>query len=236
MAHRHTPTLRRLAWERLWRILLAPPTEVEQARLQHLRDHSVKMINTTRRATMATSTHSNAAIYCRVSTRQQAEDGSSLDSQEVACRRLAASQGFTVTQVFKEDFPGTELARPLLDQLRSWREVRRLRRGLLLRHRPAQSLARAPGAHRRGVPEVRGGARVRHRAAGLVTRGPAADLRARLGGPARAREDQGPHRSRQSRRIAPAGCPRAPAARAPRTAIATTKPPAAAPSNPPKRS
>ena len=25
MAHRHTPTLRRLAWERLWRILLAPP-------------------------------------------------------------------------------------------------------------------------------------------------------------------------------------------------------------------
>jgi hypothetical protein len=38
MAHRHTPTLRRLAWERLWRILLAPPTEVEQARLQRLRD------------------------------------------------------------------------------------------------------------------------------------------------------------------------------------------------------
>ena len=65
---------------------------------------------------MATSANSNAAIYCRVSTRQQAEDGSSLDSQEVACRRLAASQGFTVTQVFKEDFPGTELARPLLDQ------------------------------------------------------------------------------------------------------------------------
>ena len=38
MAHRHTPTLRRLAWERLWRILLAPPTEVEQARLQRLRN------------------------------------------------------------------------------------------------------------------------------------------------------------------------------------------------------
>jgi len=29
---------RRLAWERLWRILLAPPTEVEQARLQRLRN------------------------------------------------------------------------------------------------------------------------------------------------------------------------------------------------------
>jgi len=68
---------------------------------------------------MAANTHGNAAIYCRVSTRQQAEDGSSLDSQEVACRRLAASQGFTITQVFKEDFPGTELARPLLDQLRT---------------------------------------------------------------------------------------------------------------------
>jgi hypothetical protein len=38
MAHRHTPTLRRLAWERLWRILLAPPTEVEQSRLQRLRN------------------------------------------------------------------------------------------------------------------------------------------------------------------------------------------------------
>jgi site-specific DNA recombinase len=68
--------------------------------------------------TMSTS-HRNAAIYCRVSTRQQAEDGSSLDSQEVACRRLAAAQGFTIIQAFKEDFPGTELARPLLDQLRS---------------------------------------------------------------------------------------------------------------------
>jgi hypothetical protein len=34
MAHRHTPTLRRLAWERLWRILLASPTEAEQARLR----------------------------------------------------------------------------------------------------------------------------------------------------------------------------------------------------------
>jgi hypothetical protein len=38
MAHRHSRTLQRLAWERLWRILLAPPTEVEQARLQSLRD------------------------------------------------------------------------------------------------------------------------------------------------------------------------------------------------------
>ena len=38
MAHRHTPTLRRLAWERLWRILLAPPTEVEQARLHRLQN------------------------------------------------------------------------------------------------------------------------------------------------------------------------------------------------------
>ena len=38
MAHRHTPTLRRLAWERLWRILLAPPTEIEESRLQRLRN------------------------------------------------------------------------------------------------------------------------------------------------------------------------------------------------------
>jgi site-specific DNA recombinase len=77
------------------------------------------MMDTLGETTMALSTHTNAAIYCRVSTRQQAEDGSSLDSQEVACRRLAASQGFSITQVFKEDFPGTELARPLLDQVRT---------------------------------------------------------------------------------------------------------------------
>lgn len=42
MAHRHTPTLRRLAWERLWRILLAPPTDVEQARLQCLHDRKLR--------------------------------------------------------------------------------------------------------------------------------------------------------------------------------------------------
>jgi hypothetical protein len=38
MAHRLTPGPRRLAWERLWRILLAPPTEVEQERLRTLRN------------------------------------------------------------------------------------------------------------------------------------------------------------------------------------------------------
>src|SRR6266542_3949655 len=75
--------------------------------------------NTMKGVNMSTNANTNAAIYCRVSTRQQAEDGSSLGSQEVACRRLAVSQGFTITQVFTEDFPGTELARPQLDQLRS---------------------------------------------------------------------------------------------------------------------
>jgi DNA invertase Pin-like site-specific DNA recombinase len=81
--------------------------------------HNVKMINTTREMNMATGVDTNAGIYCRVSHSSTSPGGSSLDSQEVACRRLAPSQGFTVTQVFKEDFPGTELARPLLDQLRS---------------------------------------------------------------------------------------------------------------------
>lgn len=61
----------------------------------------------------------NAAIYCRVSTRQQADEGSSLDSQEAACRKLASHHGFTNIQLFKEDFPGTELQRPLLDELRA---------------------------------------------------------------------------------------------------------------------
>src|SRR6266542_3975913 len=73
--------------------------------------------NTMKGVNMSTNANTNAAIYCRVSTRQQAEDGSSLGSQEVACRRLAVSQGFTITQVFTEDCPVTELARPQLDQL-----------------------------------------------------------------------------------------------------------------------
>jgi site-specific DNA recombinase len=65
-----------------------------------------------------------AAVYCRVSTKQQAEEGTSLRSQEGACRKLAQERGFTVATVLREDYPGTELQRPLLDGLRAGIKLR----------------------------------------------------------------------------------------------------------------
>ena len=60
-----------------------------------------------------------ALIYCRVSTRAQAEDGSSLGSQEKACRALARERGVAVAEVFREDYPGDSLEdRHLLLQAR----------------------------------------------------------------------------------------------------------------------
>ena len=43
-----------------------------------------------------------AIIYCRVSTEEQAVSGSSLASQEVACKRFAAENGYSVGRVFIE--------------------------------------------------------------------------------------------------------------------------------------
>jgi site-specific DNA recombinase len=60
-----------------------------------------------------------AAVFCRVSTKRQAEEGTSLQSQEVACRQLAQERGCSVVTVFLEDYPGTELQRPFLDELRA---------------------------------------------------------------------------------------------------------------------
>jgi DNA invertase Pin-like site-specific DNA recombinase len=43
----------------------------------------------------------NAVIYCRVSSKEQI-DGTSLESQEVACRDYARSKGMSVLRVFVE--------------------------------------------------------------------------------------------------------------------------------------
>jgi len=61
-----------------------------------------------------------AAIYCRVSTAGQAENGTSLDSQRDACLRLAAERGYAVPQenVLLEDWSGADLERPRLDRAR----------------------------------------------------------------------------------------------------------------------
>lgn len=58
-----------------------------------------------------------ALIYCRVSTRGQEEDGTSLDSQEQACRDYAKAHGYAVASVTREVYSGAELwDRPLLSR------------------------------------------------------------------------------------------------------------------------
>jgi site-specific DNA recombinase len=65
-----------------------------------------------------------ALLYLRVSSVKQ-EDGYSLATQEAGCRRYCAEQGYTVVEVFREVFTGTEIEhRP---QLRALRD--RLKRG-----------------------------------------------------------------------------------------------------------
>ncbi len=62
---------------------------------------------------------SRAAIYCRVSTAKQEDEGTSLETQEAACRALAADRGYAVAMVYREVFTGAELyARPLLTAAR----------------------------------------------------------------------------------------------------------------------
>src|SRR5581483_4958290 len=70
-----------------------------------------------------------AAIYCRVSTPGQEQDGTSLDTQEEACRRFAADRGYTVstTHVYRETFTGAEFhERPRLGDLRAALRARQL--------------------------------------------------------------------------------------------------------------
>ena len=62
----------------------------------------------------------SAIIYCRVSTKGQEEDGTSLDSQEAACIEHAKSLGFIDWRVTREVFTGAELHdRPQLSRDRN---------------------------------------------------------------------------------------------------------------------
>jgi site-specific DNA recombinase len=67
-----------------------------------------------------------AAIYARVSTKIQKEEGTSLESQVEACYKLAIERGLEVPPelVFKEDWPGTTMDRPLLNQVRNLVKVK----------------------------------------------------------------------------------------------------------------
>lgn len=56
--------------------------------------------------------------YIRVSTETQAETGGGLDVQEKAIKQYAASNGLTLTKVFKDaGISGTNKSRPALDEL-----------------------------------------------------------------------------------------------------------------------
>jgi site-specific DNA recombinase len=61
-----------------------------------------------------------AAIYARVSTTDQADEGWSLPTQLEACLALAREQGYTVPEshIFQDDYTGTSLHRPQFTKLR----------------------------------------------------------------------------------------------------------------------
>lgn len=61
-----------------------------------------------------------AIVYCRVSTKNQEEDGTSLDSQEAACVAHATALGYTIGRITREVYSGAELwDRPLLSRDRN---------------------------------------------------------------------------------------------------------------------
>lgn len=72
-------------------------------------------------ATKQTRAVPTAATYGRVSTDAQEREGTSLETQEEACRTLAIRQGYRVAEghVYRESHSGSELwDRPLLTALR----------------------------------------------------------------------------------------------------------------------
>ena len=66
-----------------------------------------------------------AAAYSRVSTEDQGQRGTSLDTQEAAEVALAKSRDFGVPQQYRirEEYTGATLNRPGLDTLRTWVKV-----------------------------------------------------------------------------------------------------------------
>ncbi len=59
-----------------------------------------------------------AAIYCRVSTEGQEQDGTSLQTQLEACLKYCQSKNYEVAYQFKEAYSGLSLERPKLNELR----------------------------------------------------------------------------------------------------------------------
>jgi site-specific DNA recombinase len=66
-----------------------------------------------------TSQSKRAAVYCRVSTAGQEEDGTSLDTQEERCREFAENRGYEIIGVFRDAYSGSKYReRPQLNELR----------------------------------------------------------------------------------------------------------------------
>ncbi len=63
-----------------------------------------------------------AAIYCRVSTKDQEREGTSLQSQLDACEKLAQERGYEVPEGFTimETYSGLSIDRPKLNEIRQW--------------------------------------------------------------------------------------------------------------------
>ena len=54
------------------------------------------------RKTISKETCKRAVIYCRVSTKEQVDDGNSLVSQERICREYAHKEGYELVEIFIE--------------------------------------------------------------------------------------------------------------------------------------
>lgn len=60
-----------------------------------------------------------ACIYVRVSTDEQAENGTSIDNQVEKSLTYAAAHGMIIVGIFREDYTGTTLDRPELNKVRA---------------------------------------------------------------------------------------------------------------------
>ncbi len=61
-----------------------------------------------------------AAIYARVSTKEQKDSGYSLPTQVEACITYATEHGYTIVcEPFQDDYTGMSMDRPALDALRA---------------------------------------------------------------------------------------------------------------------
>jgi DNA invertase Pin-like site-specific DNA recombinase len=72
-----------------------------------------------RKGTVAAAAVGRAALYVRVSTDDQADNGGSLESQEAACRALCDRKDWNVGRVFVDRVSAGNIDRPALNDLRA---------------------------------------------------------------------------------------------------------------------